>query len=134
MSRRAQIDELIQLVLEHKSVEALKRFYHDDVVMQEADFPPRVGMEAAIAHAMQGREQTGQVFEVTAKSVLIDGDRAVIEWHAEWSMKSGQRIRVEEVALQTWKGDRIIHERFFYDTQRLVKAGLLPDLDPAIEQ
>lgn len=129
MPQRPQIDELIQLVIEDKSVEALKKFYHDDVVMQEANYPPRVGIAAAIAHATEASDKTDKIFEVKAASVLIDGDRAVIEWHAEWTTMSGKRIRVEEVALQTWRGDRIIHERFFYDTRPLVKAGLLPDLD-----
>jgi hypothetical protein len=35
-------------------------------------------------------------------------------------------VRVEEVALQTWKGDRIIHERFFYDMSPLIGAGIEP--------
>jgi hypothetical protein len=35
-------------------------------------------------------------------------------------------VRVEEVALQTWKGDRIAHERFFYDMSPLIAAGIEP--------
>lgn len=129
MPTRTQIDELVALVVANKSVEALKKFYHDDVVMQEANYPPRVGMAAAITHATQASDATDKIFEVTAARILVDGDHAVIEWHAEWSTQSGKRVRVEEVALQTWQGDRVIHERFFYDTLPLVKSGLLPPLD-----
>ncbi|MCU0495011.1 MAG: hypothetical protein MUD01_25770, partial [Chloroflexaceae bacterium] len=39
----------------------------------------------------------------------------VIEEHAEWTTVDGQRVRVEELALQTWHEGKIIRERFFYD-------------------
>jgi len=45
------------------------------------------------------------------------------EWHAEWTLVWGQRIRIEEVAVQGWKGDRIIRERFFYDPTPLLAVG-----------
>ncbi len=31
------------------------------------------------------------------------------------STQDGYRIRIEELAMQTWKDGLIIHERFFYD-------------------
>ena len=30
-----------------------------------------------------------------------------------------ERQRVEEISLQHWKGDRILRERFFYDSSKL---------------
>jgi hypothetical protein len=31
-------------------------------------------------------------------------------------------VRIEEIALQQWRGDRIVHERFFYDPSPVVAA------------
>ena len=47
--------------------------------------------------------------------VLVDGDRSVIEIHLEVTTLDGYRIRLEEVGMQTWRNERIIHERYFYD-------------------
>ena len=56
-----------------------------------------------------------EVHEISVPRVLIDGDHVVIEWHAEWTLQDGTRVRVEELALQCWSGGRVVFERFFYD-------------------
>jgi hypothetical protein len=105
----------VRYTVDNRLIEALKEFYHDDVVMQENNLPPRVGLAASIDRQHAAIAMTADIHEVKAVSILIDGDDAAIEWHAEWTLASGQRVRIEEIALQRWKNDRIIHERFFYD-------------------
>ncbi len=56
--------------------------------------------------------------ELRPASCLIDRDRA-IEWHTEWVLPDGLRIRIEEVVLQQWQGELILHECFFYDPRPL---------------
>ena len=123
-----QLNHLIELVKQNKAIEAYKKFYHDDVVVQEANFPPRIGLAASIDHVSQGKDSTKEIHEVSTPKILVDGDHSIIEWHAEWTITNGTRIRVEEVALQTWRDDKICHERFFYDPTPLIEAGLLPPI------
>jgi ketosteroid isomerase-like protein len=49
---------------------------------------------------------------------VVEGDRVAIHWIFELTDKSGQVLRVDEVALQEWRGDKIFRERFFYDPSR----------------
>ena len=42
---RTLVDELNQMILEGKILEAFDKFYGDDVVMQDNDYPQRVGKE-----------------------------------------------------------------------------------------
>lgn len=128
MHRKEQLNQLIALVLEDKAVEAYRKFYHDDVIIQEANYPPRIGLEASIEHTAQASHLTSKVHEIATPTLLVDGDHSIIEWHAEWTVTGGARIRIEEIALQTWRGDRISHERFFYDPTPLIQAGLSPAL------
>ncbi len=116
MVTRPRIDALIQYTLDGRLIEALKEFYHPNAVMQENCEPPRPDLATSIARQKGAQAMTATVHEVKAVNILHDGDRVAIEWHAEWTMTNGMRVRVEEVALQLWQGDRIIHERFFYDT------------------
>ncbi|MFX8016083.1 hypothetical protein ABTK76_19450, partial [Acinetobacter baumannii] len=46
---------------------------------------------------------------------LVDGDRVVINWTFDATDLTGTTRRLEELALQRWRGDRIAEERFFYD-------------------
>ena len=46
---------------------------------------------------------------------LIDGDRVAIRWRFSFVFKNGHSMRQEEIAWQTWRGDKIAEETFFYD-------------------
>ena len=55
--------------------------------------------------------------QVTSKAMasFLDGDDVAIHWIFELTDKSGKKYRFDEVALQEWRGDRILRERFFCD-------------------
>jgi len=114
-----RVGDLIRYVTGLRLVEALEEFYHPDSTMQENMAAPRIGRAVSIARQKRNAALAADVLELRAASCLIDGDRVAIEWHAEWRMPDGTQQRIEEVALQVWKGDRIIRERFFYDPRPL---------------
>lgn len=64
-----------------------------------------------------------------AAAVVVDSDRAVIHWVADFLGTDGRRYHMDQVALQTWRGERngarIVYERFVYDPTTLVA----PDAD-----
>ncbi len=43
-------------------------------------------------------------------------DRVVVNWIFDFTGKDGITRRLNELALQTWRGDRVQDERFVYDT------------------
>ena len=49
------------------------------------------------------------------RRVLLDGDDVAIHWTFDMTDASGTVRRMEEVAMQRWRGERIAEERFFYD-------------------
>jgi hypothetical protein len=51
----------------------------------------------------------------TCVTSILEGDRVAINWIFEFTYLSGKTARIDEVALQEWRGDRIFRERFFYD-------------------
>jgi ketosteroid isomerase-like protein len=52
---------------------------------------------------------------IKAASYLVDGDRVAINYVFEMTTISGDRLRMDEIAYQLWRGDRIVHERYFFD-------------------
>jgi ketosteroid isomerase-like protein len=45
----------------------------------------------------------------------IDGDTVFIHWIFDMVAKDGSIRRLDEIAMQQWRGDRIFRERFYYD-------------------
>jgi hypothetical protein len=83
MPDRKRVESLVQHTVEGRLIEALETFYHEDVMMQENNLPPRIGLAASIERQKMAKAAAMEIHEIKAASVLIDGDRAAIEWHAE---------------------------------------------------
>jgi predicted SnoaL-like aldol condensation-catalyzing enzyme len=114
MPTRARLDEFIAFVETGEHDVAIERYYTEDASMQENEAAPRVGRDGLIARERAVLDRMSHVYSKAVTAVL-DGDRVAIHWIFELTDKSGKVRRVDEVALQEWRGDRIFRERFFYD-------------------
>ena len=83
--------------------------------MAENQAAPRVGLDAHVAseRAVMAAFKTLKTHPVSR--VLIDGDLVMINWVFEFTAESGQKMIMDEVALQRWDGERIVAEQFYYD-------------------
>jgi ketosteroid isomerase-like protein len=114
MPTRARLDEFIAVVESGDHDGAIERYYTDDASMQENATPPRVGRDGLVARERGFLATLSHVYSKAVTSV-VEGDRVAIHWIFALTDKSGKVRRVDEVALQEWRGDRIFRERFFYD-------------------
>jgi predicted SnoaL-like aldol condensation-catalyzing enzyme len=117
MPSRALLDEFIAVVESGDHAGAIERYYTEDASMQENANPPRVGRDGLVAHERGILAFMSQVYS-KAVSSTVEGDNVAIHWIFELTDKSGKMRRVDEVALQEWRGDKIFRERFFYDPSK----------------
>jgi ketosteroid isomerase-like protein len=115
MPDRERVQAFIATVERGEYVEAIERFYAENASMQENGGEPRVGRDTLVAgeRAMLGRVTAIRTLPV--ERWLVDGDRVVINWVFEITDVEGKVKRMDELALQEWRGDRIVRERFYYD-------------------
>ena len=118
MPSRERVQQLIALVERGRYVEALLAFYAEDATMQENNQPPRVGLETLVKHEQGVIAAFSEVRTLPVQSFLVDGDHVVINWVFEFVGKDGRKLRMDELAHQVWRGERIIRERFYYDPAR----------------
>ena len=114
---RRRLDEFIGLVESGRSIEAMQRFYAEDVMMFENRELSRAGREACITYETEHLAKNGQP-QLKATKRAADSHTGVsfIEWVVQFrSPTSGRPIRLEEVAVQKWAGSEIIEERFYYE-------------------
>ena len=119
MPTRERVEALIAMVEAGRYVEAIEQFYTEDASMQENNQPPR-GPRAKL---VEGEKKTlaahKEARTLPGSTYVVDGDVAVIRWTFVFTRKDGSSFRMEELAHQRWRGDRIVEERFFYDPAQL---------------
>src|SRR3981189_2017423 len=114
MPSRARLDEFIAVVEAGDHAGAIERYYTEDSSMQQNAAPPRVGRDLLVAHERGVLARMTHVYS-KGMSAVVEGDNVAIHWIFELTDKSGKVRRVDEVALQQWRGDKAFRERFFYD-------------------
>jgi hypothetical protein len=119
MPSRARVNEFIAVVESGDHAGAIERYYTDDASMQENVAPPRVGRDVLVTHERGVLSQMKHVYSKAVTSA-VDGDHVAIHWIFELTDLAGKIRRVDEVALQEWRGDKIVRERFFYDSTKPV--------------
>lgn len=116
MPERSRVDAFVATVVSGDHVKAITDFYHENASMQEPGKEPRRGRALLENHERNALDRLDRMYTHPARAVLIDGDTVVIQWIFDATSRDGVTRRLEELALQRWQGDRIIEERFFYDT------------------
>ena len=114
MPSRALLDEFIAAVVSGDHAGAIERYYTEDATMQENSAPPRVGRDVLVGQERATLERVSSVVTTCVSSVL-EGDRVAIHWIFDFTYPSGKTMRIDEVAMQEWRGDKIFRERFFYE-------------------
>lgn len=119
MPSRETVDAFVTQVLSNDHVGAIRDWYHEDAWMQENQAPPRQGGRSKLME--QEAATLARMDEVLSELVappIIDGDHVAIRWRFTFTPKQGPRFSMEEVAWQTWRGDKIATETFFYDPKQ----------------
>lgn len=114
MPSRERVDEFIAVVESGDHAGAIERYYTEDASMQENAAPPRTGRDRLVAHEKAVLTRMSRV-ESRCVSSIVEGDGVAIHWNFVMTDTSGVVRRFDEIALQEWRGDRIVRERFFYD-------------------
>jgi len=106
----------VELVASGRSVEAMERFYADDVEMRENDEAPRVGKVHNLENERRNLSSLREPPKTITKAVTFDAEQGVsmVEWHITFVPARGKPTVLEEVAVQRWRGRQIVSERFYY--------------------
>jgi hypothetical protein len=118
MPSLARLQAFAATVEANDHVGAIQKFYASDARTQENDGAWRVGREALAERERAVLASVASVKTTRLGPLLLDGDHSAICWRFEFTGKDGKVRSMEEVAWQTWRGDDLIEERFFYDPQQ----------------
>lgn len=98
---------------------AIEQFYTPDAATYENNAAPTVGRDKLVAKERGVLAASREVKAVRIGPSLIEGDNVASRWRFCFTNAEGVTRTLEEVAWQTWRGDKLIEERFYYDPKQL---------------
>lgn len=115
------ISRFVAMVEQRLFLQAYEEFYSVNATEQENCNPPREGKVALIEHERRMLASAPELPVARALSVVAESDRVAIRWLIEFQ-RGGQRMCLDEMALQVWSGDLIVEVRYFYDPGFLART------------
>ncbi|MGH2900404.1 MAG: glutathione S-transferase N-terminal domain-containing protein [bacterium] len=119
MVSRARVEAFVKCVSENRFLEAIEEFYAPDASMQENVGALRQGRDALIENEKRVLAGSRSVRVRPVESWFVEGNESVVHWIFEFTTRDGQSVVLDELAHQTWSGERIVRERFYYDPAQM---------------
>jgi hypothetical protein len=108
------IQELNELVLQGKMLDAFEKFYHEDVQMQENESIPVIGKSANRKREIEFLNNIGEFRGASVQGVGAGNDVSFVIWAYDYTHKQWGVKKYTQVSVQHWKDGQIIKEQFFY--------------------
>jgi len=116
MTYKEKARDIYNQLQQGQLLSAFDKYYDEDVIMTE----PR-GTRKGKAECRMYEEQflnsieAFHSLEINKVGSDEDAGTSFVESTMDVTFKGGHRAKMEQVAVQQWKGDQIVHERFYYD-------------------
>ncbi|MGL5836464.1 MAG: SnoaL-like domain-containing protein [Waterburya sp.] len=111
---QANFEDIKNLVLQGKAMDAFEKYYGDDVVMQENENPVTVGKEANRNRELDFFAKVTEFRTAQVKTVAYGEDVIISEWFVDYTHSEWGKVTHDQVSVQRWKDGKVIHERFYY--------------------
>jgi len=113
LERRDQ--ELNEMILQGKILQAFDTFYADDVVMEEGG-EKRIGKEENREYEEQFVESLEAFHSAEIEGRAVDEENQITfsAWHNDMTLEGVGRVDQRQVAVRTWNDDgQITNEKFY---------------------
>lgn len=119
MSTMDVAKKLVELCKVGKNAEAIATLYSEDIVSVEAGAPPGASATTSGIAAVKGKSEwwaaNHTIHSAAVEGPWPNGDRFIVRFTYDITrLQSGERVTMDEAALYTVAGDKIVREEFFY--------------------
>ncbi len=116
MSYKEKARDIYNQLQQGQLLSAFDKYYAEDVVMTEPR-GTRSGKAECRAYEEQFLNNIEEFHSLEINKVGSDeaAGTSFVESTMDVTFKGGHRAKMEQVAVQQWKEDQIVHERFYYD-------------------
>lgn len=112
---RDTMNELNSLIVQYRFEEALDKFYDENIITQENEDVPLIGLAAYKEAAKKVFYDNVSNYTAELKNMIVSDDMSVTEWHYKFDHKIWGHWDKIQLSVQRWKDGKIIHERHHYN-------------------
>ena len=109
------VRDILGMIQAGQLLEGLRKYYSEDVVMQENSNTPTEGLQANIERETEFLANVKTWNGITIKGIAVNDGVAFVECVLDLVNVNDQRVVMEQVAVQRWKDGKVVSERFYYD-------------------
>ncbi|MEQ8904099.1 SnoaL-like domain-containing protein [Ekhidna sp.] len=110
-----KINDLNDLVLQGKALEAFEKYYADDVVMQENEAAPTLGKSANREREIEFLNNITEFRNANPAKITVGENTTMVEWHYDYTHKEWGVRKYSQISVQEWENGKIIREKFYYN-------------------
>lgn len=116
MTYKEKTEDIYNMLGQGQLLDAFDKYYGDNVILTE----PRgtwEGKEACRQHEVDFLNYVKEFHNLEVKSIASDEANGIVfhETMMDVTFQDGNRVQMEQVGVQRWEGDKIVHERFYYN-------------------
>jgi hypothetical protein len=116
MTYKEKAQDIYNMLGQGQLLDAFDKYYAEGVIMTEPR-GTRTGKAACRSYEEQFLSSVQEFHNLEVRSIGSDEANGVtfVESAMEVTFKDGNRVNMEQMAVQKWEGDQIVHERFYYE-------------------
>ena len=116
MTYKEKAQDIYNMLGQGQLLDAFDKYYAENVVMTEPR-GTRTGKAECRAYEEQFLNSIEAFHNLEVKNVGSDEAAATtfVQSLMDVTFKGGHRAQMNQVAVQQWEGDQIVHEEFYYD-------------------
>jgi hypothetical protein len=119
MPSRDVVEAFAKRLVDGDFVGAILDYYTPDGATYENQAEPLVGRDKLAAKERGVLAAFKEVRAVRIGPSLIEGDHVATRWRFSFTNAEGIIRTLDEIAWQTWRGDELVEERFYYDPKQM---------------
>lgn len=102
-------------------MEAVDTYYAEDITIVEVNGDTFEGRTVQKQRIQEWLDSIEEIHESGVRAIAANEEtgHVFVESFFEATFKEGGRMQMEEVAVQRWEGDKVVHEKFYYDMPAL---------------
>jgi len=110
---------LVDLCRQRKHMEAINRYYSDEIVSVESSSGPGMPTEMRGIEAIKEKNKwffdKNELNDEEVNGPFIGENQFAVQYKMDVTQKpSGKKVHMEEMALYTVENGKIVHEHFYY--------------------
>ncbi|MEL6134901.1 MAG: nuclear transport factor 2 family protein [Bacteroidota bacterium] len=116
MTYKEKATDIYNMIGQGQLMEAFDKYYSENVIMVEP-MGSREGKVACRQYEEQFLKSVKEFHGMDVKAIGANEDAktSFVESMMDITFQDGNRVKMEQVAVQRWEGDQIIEERFYYE-------------------